>query len=505
MNTMRSRKVRQRGAALLIAVFAMMLISGLAVSLIVMSGTETSIAANYKVTTQAFYASYAGLEEGRARLWQNFPLAAGGSVAAQWYAPLPIGSPVPVGTVMYILNPGPGEVVDPRNLVPSNPYADNQYTTEWGTPVTGAVVKPPINSNAALLGVPGPLYKWVRITTKTERSSRLDVNGDGILDPATPIYTDGANQFLGNVGGSLQQVFRITSLSVTPGGGRRVTQYDAYRRVFNLQVPSALTFDGQGSALFPANSAVYEVDGNDTNPVPANQPPGGCPAPGPPVPGVGVISAADDTAITNAIPNNRINNYTGSGGSTPDVQDISGALPPNLKTVGDLERLVQSLDQSATMSLSVPAGQTTITNAEFTDSDPSTSGLQIGSPAAPEVVVANGPTTLSGAVTGYGILVVTDDFVIKGNFVWQGIILVIGSGYLQVAGGGSGTIDGAMLLARTRDVAGNPLPPGSVPGGSTLDWQGGGGNGIHYSSCNINNANNANATYRVLSFREARE
>ncbi len=51
--------------------------------------------------------------------------------------------------------------------------------------------------------LPGPLFKWVRITAKTERSANMDVNGDGILDPAnTPVYYDGANQYIdaGNFG-----------------------------------------------------------------------------------------------------------------------------------------------------------------------------------------------------------------------------------------------------------------------------------------------------------------
>jgi len=507
MKTLRKKRSSERGIALLIAIFALLLISGVGLALVMMSGTETAIAANYRTTTQAFYASYAGLEEARSRMWQNFPAGAGGSIAGAFYAPQPIGGPVAVGRVMYILNPAPGEIVNPTNLVATNTYADFQYQTEWGTPVTSAPNVTGTNSNAVVGGMPGPAYKWVRITTKTERSSRIDVNGDGVLDPLTPIYTDGTNQFLGAglPGANLQQVFRITSFAWTPGNGRRVTQYDAYRVVFNLAVPSALTFDGNGSALFPANSAVYHVDGNDSNPAPANQPPGGCPAPGAAVPAVGTVSPGDDVAISNAIPNNRIGNYTGSGGTTPDVQDVSAGIPANLKTVGDLNKLVQSLAQNATTNLTVPVGQTTITNSQFTDADPAQNGLQIGSPSSPEVVVATGPTVLSGAVTGYGILVVTDDFVIKGNFVWEGIILVIGKGYVQVAGGGSGTIDGAMLLARTVDAAGNPLPAASIPGGSTLDWQGGGGNGVHYSSCNINNANNANATYRVISFREARE
>jgi len=71
-------------------------------------------------------------------------------------------------------------------------------------------------------------------------------------------------------------------------------------------------------------------------------------------------------------------------------------------------------------------------------------------------------------------------------------------------GGGTQSLDGAVLLARTRDAAGNVLP-GPSPAGSLLNWAGGGGNGIHYSTCEISNANQANAVFRVLSFREAVE
>src|ERR1700747_1886909 len=63
---------RQRGAALLIAIFALLLISVIAIALIVSSGTETALAKNYRTSTSAYYAGLAGLEEGRGRLlWRN--------------------------------------------------------------------------------------------------------------------------------------------------------------------------------------------------------------------------------------------------------------------------------------------------------------------------------------------------------------------------------------------------------------------------------------------------
>src|SRR5260221_725274 len=46
------KKNRQAGVALLIAIFAMLLIAAIAMALVVSSGTETSLAANYRATTK---------------------------------------------------------------------------------------------------------------------------------------------------------------------------------------------------------------------------------------------------------------------------------------------------------------------------------------------------------------------------------------------------------------------------------------------------------------------
>jgi hypothetical protein len=102
---------------------------------------------------------------------------------------------------------------------------------------------------------------------------------------------------------------------------------------------------------------------------------------------------------------------------------------------------------------------------------------------------------------GYGILVVTGKFTASGTVGWRGIVLVVGQGEMEVSGGGNESYDGAVILAKTRDAAGNILP---TMGPTILDWAGGGGNGVHYDSCHINNSNN-NYSFRILSFREVRE
>ncbi|HWQ03145.1 MAG TPA: pilus assembly PilX N-terminal domain-containing protein [Candidatus Nitrosotenuis sp.] len=469
MNALKKMMKRnpQRGTALLIAIFALVLIAGLAVSMITMSGMESAVAGSYRASTQAFYSAYAGLEEGRGRLWPGHP----NSISPMFGPP---GSILPVGQVKYILNPAPGEVVNPLNLAANNPYRDTEYQQEFGVPITSATVQTTNSTSGTMIaGIPGPKFKWARITAKTERSANIDVDGNGVIDNTIPIFYDGSNQNLTMTG---KQVLRVTSLAVMPNGSRRMLQYDVSIVVLNLTFPAALTFDGSGSALFPANSNVYTVTGADA--ASCGTPPQG------PFPAVGTVNAGDDAAITAAIPKNRWSKYTGSG-PAPDVQNVGATLPPNLQTVASLEQIVA----------------TVTANADNVTVGPATSLPNYGTLNAPTIQVVNGDLDLSGNITGFGILLVTGNVTFAGTVGWQGIVLVIGQGTMTVSGGGNNSFEGAVLLARTRDAAGNLLPN---PGPTLLDWAGGGGNGVHYDSCHINNAQN-NLVYRLLSFREVIE
>lgn len=474
----------QKGVALLISIFALLLISGVAVALVVMSGTETSVAANYRSSTQAFYAGYAGLEEARGRLWPGHPSSL---FAVANFLP-PVGTVLAVDQVRYILNPSPGEVVNPTNLVANNPHADFEYQVEFGVAVTTRTVRATNSiSNLALVNTPGPLFKWVRLNALTERASGIDLNGDAVLDAVTPIYYDNTSR---NLTGTGRQVFRVTTLAVMPNGSRRILQYDLSGVFLDLQFASALTFDGQGAALFPANSNVYTVNGNDS---------ASCGTP-PELarPAVGVVNPGDEVTITDAIiAANRQSKYTGSG-PAPDVQPVG--LAANMQTVTTLEALVDLIRTNADQVIQVPKlppGQT------------ATSLPNMGTAASPTITVVDGNLDLQGVQTGYGILVVTGNFSAGGSVGWRGIVLVIGQGTMTVSGGGNNSYEGAVLLARTRDTvadaAGNfNLLPGPAPGPTLLDWAGGGGNGVHYDSCTIRNAT-SNVVYRVLSFREISE
>src|SRR5579863_1491641 len=64
---------QQAGVALLIAIFTLLIVSAVAVALVMSSGTESSLAANYRSSTSVYYAGLAGLEEARGRMLPSNP------------------------------------------------------------------------------------------------------------------------------------------------------------------------------------------------------------------------------------------------------------------------------------------------------------------------------------------------------------------------------------------------------------------------------------------------
>jgi hypothetical protein len=312
----------------------------------------------------------------------------------------------------------------------------------------------------------------------------MDVDGDGVLDNANPLYYDGTQQMLSNqvtVNDPAYQVFEVTALAVLPGGSQRMVQYTVAPTILGLNFPSALTFDGPAPLYNAPNSNPSGMNGNDRS---GSNQLAGCTVPAQAAkPAIGVVTTGDITNATSGIPANRLNNYLGEGG-TPSVENVAGLLPTNEQSVTNLQNLVQNITKVANSVVAGPANGLT--------------AAQLGSAANPQITVVNGDLTLSGSGTGYGILVVTGTLTFSGGWGWRGVVLVVGQGNMQESGGGNNEFDGAVLVAKTLDAAGNPLATLGTP---VLNWNGGGGNGIFYDSCWINNAT-AGLTYKVLSFRE---
>jgi hypothetical protein len=495
--TIRNRRA-EAGIALLIAIFVLLLISVVAIALIVSSGTESALAGNYRSSTGVYYAALSGLEEARGRLLPKNPSSFKSTAGS--FLPPP-GVTLPLGSVAYVLNPGPTEAM--ANILTT--YPDGEYNTEFGpgalasaTVTTTASVwnRSPLNS----LNVPGPLYKWVRINAVSEQTLNLDVAPiDGIKDPSPPIFYDGTQL---NTSSSGSQVLEITALAVLPNGSQKILQYLAAPVPLNLSFPAALTLDGHDVLFSVPTSSSFWIDGNDHDTV------GSCSPVAPAIPAVGYINASPDSSysnIYNAIPpgpppaSGRQDHYIGAG-PAPSLAPVP--VSPNLRTVGGLKALVQNISQAADKVITPTPDATGLGTATQAD-------LPAGMNSTnPMTTVVNGNLNVSGWTgTGYGLLLVTGEFKYDSTASWNGIVLVIGVGRLSsIQPIGSGVFHGAVFLAKTTNTTTSPYtpmsPPSAAPDVPNFAFAtGSGGNGIYYSSCWIQ-ASMPSLAYKVLSFHE---
>ena len=119
-----------------------------------------------------------------------------------------------------------------------------------------------------------------------------------------------------------------------------------------------------------------------------------------------------------------------------------------------------------------------------------------GTDANPQITYVNGDVTVSG---GAGVLVVTGTMTISGTMQFDGLILVIGQGSVHINGGGSGTINGSILVAKTNNST-TPFAQLAALGTPTFQWNGGGSAVINYNSCWATIGNKLH--YMVVSSRE---
>jgi len=465
-----TRSQAEAGVALLISLFALMLICIVGVALIMASGTDTALTGNYRSATSVYYAALAGLEEGRGRLLTKAPNSS--NIAAVLGLPpgsLPSVAPG-AAQVWYIINPLPSEIDNTTNTHTS--YPDAEYAQEFPT-----IPAPDIswtNSTSAQAGLPGPIFKWVRINAITATSAQttgIPANPGGPQD--TPLLY--ANNHLYNdpvlAGPSAQQAIEITALAVLqmPNGSltQQMLQYVVAPAGFNLNFPAALTLDGNGVAFSgPApNPGPLVVNGIDSQSV------GACRFGGQVLPGIGYTNGPPG-AMSNAT------------GSTLPSTDVTQLLPPALQQVSSLDTLAQSVQQNADSAL---AG-----NQNGGNLPPAMNA------ANPMTVAVDGDLDLSTwSGTGYGVLLVQGTLKLGPNANWNGEVLVIGLGTVD-ATLGSGQINGAVVVAQTRNIVDGPL----LANVGASSWtQQVNGPGIFYSTCWINAVQSV-FSYKVLSFRE---
>ena len=483
---------RESGIALLISIFVLLLISVVAIALIVSSGTESALAGNYRSSTGVYYAAMAGLEEVRARLRPQNPMSFKNTDSS--FLPAP-GTPLAACSPVYVINPVGGEPVAPWD--PGSTYPDTEFNQEFA----GICPLLPNPSRSTLsiwnrselngLPFPGPLYKWVRINGVSEQSLNLDTSPYDTTKDATLVYYDGTHLNDRNLG---KQVLEVTALAVLPNGSQKLVQYLV--APVPIKLPpflAALTLSGSNGSnpLFqaPANNNGYAVKGDDQD---CN---GTLTGPAFNKAAIGIYgdypgssSGSAISGIEGGIPLVDQPNYTGSGGSLPDVEYLYAFQTPS-----QLNAIVQTIIESA--DAVVPAGSAATQTAYMNSLNMSPSNML--------TVVANGDLDLTHwNNTGYGLLLVTGTFTMDPDNGWRGIILVMGQGKINnTDDDGNREIDGAVFVAKTNNSSGVALPDPDLDAATVIFSDDMGGTGIRYSSCWIQKAQPIDS-YRVLSFHE---
>jgi hypothetical protein len=499
----KTRPRSEDGIALLIAIFVLLLISVVAIALLVSSGTETALGANYRSSSTVYYAALAGLEEARGRLLPKNPNYFDISTSV-------IPTPFPLNQTVYVINRSPGD-----NIVPwdqSNQYYDKEYKSEFGVEASSVGFfqsVPSVWDNNAQ-GIPGPPFKWVRINAVTDTSLFMEIDNTA-YHPSTAVYFDPLHvDFNGNSWPSLivgptstaTQVLEITAMAYLPNGSQKYLQYLVTPVALNLNLPAAVILDGTTPKFTAPTSTSFFVKGTDQGSV------GSCSPTGAAVKAIGYTDSGASLSnfeqpstpqgIRVASPDLR-SKYTGASppSTNPNIAQVT--LSQNLSTVGGLNNLVQTIEENADVVINRNATQADMPAAM--------------SASNPMTIVVNGDLVFSGwHGTGYGLLLVTGNlaspstpaFTYDPDASWNGIILVIGKGWIYSYQSSYTTtqIQGAVFLAKTVDASGNPLPLLSPPASSYFNFiSSSASNGIYYSSCWIQAAQSP-MKYQVLSFHE---
>jgi len=266
-------RTAERGVALLMAVFALLMITSIAIGMMFLTDTETAVSSNFRDEQSAYYAAKAGLGEARDRLRTLAP----GSLAAY----LPAAKPGAAGGVVYILNPTGSETVAPWSS--TNAYYDDEICKEVNCaggsvpPTSGWYVSSSTYSalvaNAAYAATPTLSYKWMRLTLKTDglvsgwsggTQNFFYVDGNS-ANASNYVCWNGTHEISSAAACAYpnNQVYVLTALAVMPSGTRRIVQYELVQPVLGLNFAGALTMDGTGDVMSGATSNPYIMQGSD--------------------------------------------------------------------------------------------------------------------------------------------------------------------------------------------------------------------------------------------------
>ncbi|HZD92857.1 MAG TPA: hypothetical protein VE133_01300, partial [Candidatus Sulfotelmatobacter sp.] len=224
--------------ALLLTLFALLLLSAIGLFMVLSSNTETRIDANYGSSLRAYYAVRSGIEEVRERI--KYPSGSPGGLADK----LPTDVAGNSNGVLYIVNPAAGETVDPAN--PANVFFDDQLCHDYNSDTPAGIKCTTVPSadkwqSSLPAMTPGQLgYKWVRINIKTNRTVApnycVDQQPCALTSPLMdmPVCWDGQAEQISPGGNcdanGMQTVYMLTALATSgatgPNGARKLLKFE---------------------------------------------------------------------------------------------------------------------------------------------------------------------------------------------------------------------------------------------------------------------------------------
>jgi hypothetical protein len=280
-------KNKECGIALIFCLIALLILTAITASLIMLSSTETAVNANYRSEEIPFFAAKAGIYEALDRMQQ--------SNAASIAANIPTVIPSATGGVLYLINLGSSLTVQPWNS--TNTYVDDEFCHE-GFTIAGMSSVPAdvpcstvpaggswyttVNSNYPWSGTSTALpYEWVRINWKanstmtyisgtgaTAANASYSVNSTNLPTSAATLvcWNNGSEVLLNTPAGVTPAytrceqyqtcaatspvittpVYMVTALSVTSNGSRQMVQAEAALTPPTVTVPPCGINDAYG-------------------------------------------------------------------------------------------------------------------------------------------------------------------------------------------------------------------------------------------------------------------
>ncbi len=452
---------QEEGIAVLIALVALSIFSILAMYMSLNATVEVRISDNYESRLQANMAARAGLNHAREVLrglaWSDQlkgPDGAYANTSAYLTQARTFGfrNPVDWG-VARALN-----IVDPSSsfsgVSDDGLVNTGLYNTTPGTVLIAAIGRP--------FTPPNP-YGSGTITTARYFTKVTDNNGE-----ATELAADGANNpfFDGDNVIILRSMGIARTISEAGGVVRRnsvAVVETRFRRgqTFNLSCPLIIegdnvnaTFNGMpwGIAGGAGAAGLGTIDTNTGNGVHPDQ----------------IIRAAVGSS----------GSITGGGLPNPSIQDVTAATASDSEKAKLMDpvylwnfvhnQIPRIADYKYTGNQSWNGGSAPYLGA-FNHT------LPLNAPGQdPKVTFVDGNLSMSGNMTGGGLLVVTGDLNTNGRLTWDGLIIVIGNGYMD-AGGLNQGVYGGVFVANVHQV-------GGVPQFGTPSFRMSGNSHIYYDS-----------------------